>query len=100
VFNSADLSSADLSNCDLSRSQFSGAKLTRANLSGATGFEARHVRTLAPALEGVKFAGLDLSSCVAPAKADLMNADFTGCRMQCAQLAGAVCMCQQHNTRA
>ena len=89
VFNAADLSSADLSHCDLSRTHFSGAKLTRANLSRAKGFEARHLRTLAPALEGVKFAGLDLSNCLAPTKADMMHADFTDCTMQCAQLAGA-----------
>jgi uncharacterized protein YjbI with pentapeptide repeats len=57
--------------------------------SGCVGFESRHLRLLQPELQGIKLAGIDLSNCVAPIKADLTNADFSGCLMQCAQLAGA-----------
>ncbi len=88
MFADADLSSADLSACNVSRASFGAARLTRCNLSGAIGFEPRHIRLLHPDLQGVKLAGLDLSNCVAPVKADLTNADFSGCTMQCAQLAG------------
>lgn len=88
MFADADLSSADLSACNLSRASFGAARLTRCNLSGAVGFESRYVRLLHPDLQGIKLAGLDLSNCVAPVKADLTNADFSGCTMQCAQLAG------------
>ncbi len=89
-FTEADLSSADLSACDLSRTTFFAAKLSRCELSGVVGFEARHLRLLHPDLQSVKLAGIDLSNCVAPIKADLTNADFSGCTMQCAQLTGAI----------
>ena len=88
VFAEADLSSADLSNCNIERVEFFAAKLARANLSGTTGFEARQLRSLSPDLQGIKFAGLDLSNSMAPIKADLMKADFTGCVMHCVQLTG------------
>ena len=89
IFNEADLSSADLSGCNLSRTTFCGAKLTRSNLSGVVGFESRHLRLLHPDLQGINLAGLDLSNCVAPVKADMANADFSNCTMQCAQLTGS-----------
>jgi uncharacterized protein YjbI with pentapeptide repeats len=53
------------------------------------GFESRNLRTLDRDLQGVNLAGLDLSNCMAPAKADMMNADFSGCVMHCAQLTGS-----------
>ncbi len=74
--------------CNVEHADFFAAKLSRANLSGVVGFSARQLRTLAPDLQGIKLTGLDLSNCVAPVKADLMNADFAGCVMHNAQLTG------------
>jgi uncharacterized protein YjbI with pentapeptide repeats len=50
-------------------------------------------RLILPDMRGLKMAGVDLSSCCAPAKADLMNADFSGCIMHCVQLAGERDVC-------
>ncbi len=64
-------------------------------MSGVTGFAARQLRTLAPDLHGVKLAGLDLSNCSTPVKASLMNADFSGCVLHCAQMTGVKCQCDR-----